>query len=46
MDWADTKSINEHERKALEITEANARAHRYPRTQAEAEAELEAEIGP
>jgi hypothetical protein len=41
VDWADTKGINEYERKALEITEEMA-SWRTPRREAAAEAEPEA----
>lgn len=42
VDWADTKGINEYERKALELTEEINRA-RAPRPARESEAERQAE---
>jgi hypothetical protein len=42
VDWPDTRGINEHERKALELTEeTNARRALRPAAEAQPEAEAE-----
>jgi hypothetical protein len=42
VDWADTKSLNEFERKVLELTEEiTARRSPHPATEAEPQAEAE-----
>ena len=44
VDWADTRGLNEYERKALELAEEiNARPALRPSCEPEAEAEAEAE---